>query len=658
MLDFPFGFSYNEAMKSRFLLRIILWENQEDIMKLKLSLTESAERFASQIEMLGAITDIAVTNDGLKLSCEKGCDGLTVTKENNAAHILFEKDVEFFRGLLTLEVRAGETSFRVHEKAHFAFNGEMLYNSRNSVLNMKTAKEVIMYSALLGLDNVLLYNEETFEVPEDPYFGYMRMGYSKKDVRELTDFAKGFGVTIVPCIQTLAHLAQTLRWACHRDICDAGDTLLVEEEKTYALIENIIKSWRDCVDTDIANIGMDEAFYLGRGQYMDKHGYKPHFELMCEHLKRVIKICKKYNFKPMIWSDMFFHLVFGGYYTDGVIDQELLDMVPTDVILTYWDYYSTDKEKYDRQIKKHLAFKNEIAFAGGAWKWSGIVPSIDHSMHVTKLALEACRENGISTVFTTAWGDNGAEASIMTILPVLALFAEISYSETDVDQKVSDKIEALTGYTTSEFMTLCSLNRTTEVDPIVPQSNPAKYLFFQDPLMGLFDYHVLPSFPAHFAACAETLNALANRGEKLSYVFDTLSKLAAVLELKCDLGVQLKAAYDADDKPALTRLADIVIPDLLSRFDVYYEAFRTQWYKESRPGGFDVQDLRFGGLKQRILNAQRTLRAYVNGEIEAISELKQKRLPFDCRTSDEGRDINVDCNFWNYISTPNVNSNF
>ena len=46
MLDFPFGFSYNEAMKSRFLLRIILWENQEDIMKLKLSLTESAERFA------------------------------------------------------------------------------------------------------------------------------------------------------------------------------------------------------------------------------------------------------------------------------------------------------------------------------------------------------------------------------------------------------------------------------------------------------------------------------------------------------------------------------------------------------------------------------------------------------------------------------------
>ncbi len=625
-------------------------------MELKVTLMESAARFEKQIKLLGAVTDIVCGESGLALSCEKGENGLTVTKKNNAAHIAYEKDVEFFRGLLTLKTRAEEESFSIQEKARFAFNGEMLDNSRNSVLNMKTAKEVIMYSALLGLDNVLLYNEETFEVPEDPYFGYMRMGYTKKDVRELTDFAREFGVTIVPCIQTLAHLAQTLRWACHRDICDAGDTLLVEEEKTYALIENIIKSWRGCVDTDIVNIGMDEAFYLGRGQYMDKHGYKPHFELMCEHLKRVIQICKKYNFKPMIWSDMFFHLVFGGYYTDGVIDQELLDMVPEDVILTYWDYYSTDKDKYDRQIKKHLAFKNKIAFAGGAWKWSGIVPSIDHSMNVTKLALEACRENGIDMVFTTAWGDNGAEASIMTILPVLALFAEISYSDADVDQKVSDKLKALTGYDTADFMTLCSLNRTTQTEPIVPHNNPAKYLFFQDPLMGLFDYHVLSSFPAHYAACSKTLDALASRGEKLSYVFDTLAKLSSVLELKCDLGVRLKAAYDADDKPALLQLADEVIPELLARFDTYYEAFRKQWYKESRPGGFDVQDLRFGGLKQRILNAQRTVRAYVNGGIEAVSELKVPRLPFDCRTSDEGCDINVDCNLWDYISTPNVNS--
>ena len=202
----------------------------------------------------------------------------------------------------------------------------------------------------------------------------MRMAYTKKDVRELTDFAAEFGVTIVPCIQTLAHLETTLRWRSHWDIVDHGGTMLVEEEKTYELIENIIKSWRDCVDTELIHIGMDEAFYLGRGKYVDLHGCKPKFELMCNHLKRVLKICEKYGFRAMIWSDMFFHLVFGGYYTeDQAIDPKLMELVPEDVTLVYWDYYSTTEEQYRTQMKKHTAFPNQIGFAGGAWKWSGLV---------------------------------------------------------------------------------------------------------------------------------------------------------------------------------------------------------------------------------------------------------------------------------------------
>ena len=71
-------------------------------MELKVTLMESAARFEKQIKLLGAVTDIVCGESGLALSCEKGENGLTVTKKNNAAHIAYEKDVEFFRGLLTL----------------------------------------------------------------------------------------------------------------------------------------------------------------------------------------------------------------------------------------------------------------------------------------------------------------------------------------------------------------------------------------------------------------------------------------------------------------------------------------------------------------------------------------------------------------------------
>lgn len=624
---------------------------------LKLKLENGAVDFKNEIEALNDIFPTLLSEDGIALSAKQEEGGLKLSKKGNAATISYEKKCEFFRGLLTLSEHQNNEDFDVSEKAHFKFNGEMIDNSRNSVVNMKTAKEIIMYSALLGLDNILLYNEETFEVPEHPYFGYMRMGYTKKEVRELTDFGNRFGVAIIPCIQTLAHLAQTLRWKCHWDICDHGDTLLVDEEKTYTLIEDIIKSWRECVDTDIIHIGMDEAFYLGRGAHLDKYGYKPLFELMCNHLARVLEIVKKYNFKPMIWSDMFFHIVFGGYYTDGVIDKELLKLVPEDVTLVYWDYYSTDEKHYDTQFKKHLAFNNEIAFAGGAWKWSGIVPAINHSHIASKAALKKAKENGVEYVFTTAWGDNGAEGSVYTMLPTMALYAEISYSDEDVDNKVSSKVKELTSYTLEEFFALCEPNQTPTGN-MIPHVNPCKYLFFQDVLMGLFDYHVNPDFPEWFKDEQKKLASLASRESKFSYMFDVISKLCGVLELKADLGVKLKEAYDKGDKEAMKVLAAETMPEIINRINVYYRAFKGQWYKESNPGGFDVQDLRFGGLKARIETAIETVTAYVNGEIDSIPELEIERLPFDCRENRDDKDINVDQNYWLHISTPNVNGRF
>lgn len=624
---------------------------------LKLKLLNGADQFKAEIETLNPIFPVELSEDGIALSAKNEEGGLKLSKKGGEAFISYEKKCEFFRGLLTLSEHKNDECFEIAEKAHFKFNGEMIDNSRNSVLTMKTAKEIIMYSALLGLDNILLYNEETFEVPEHPYFGYMRMGYSKKDVRDLNDFGKRFGVTIIPCIQTLAHLAQTLRWKCHWDICDHGDTLLVDEEKTYALIEDVVKSWRDCVDTDIINIGMDEAFFLGRGKHLDKYGFKPLFELMCNHLTRVLEIMKKYNFKPMMWSDMFFHIIFGGYYTDGVIDQELLKLVPKDVMLVYWDYYSTDEKHYDTQFKKHLVFNNEIGFAGGAWKWSGIVPSLKHSHAATTAALKQAKANGIETVFTTAWGDNGAEGSIFTMLPILAQFAEISYSDDRVDEKVSSKVKELTGYTLEDFFTLSEPNETPTGN-MIPHSNPCKYLFFQDVLMGLFDYHVNPDFSCWFKAEKEKLEALAKNDSRFSYIFDSIAKLCAVLEIKSDLGVRLKKAYDAGDREALKKLANEDMPEMLKRLEVYYRAFKTQWYNESMPGGFDIQDIRFGGLKARIETAIETVNLYLDGKFESIPELEVERLPYDCRKNRGDSDINTDENYWIYISSPNVNGRY
>ncbi len=223
--------------------------------------------------------------------------------------------------------------------------------SRNAVFNLESAKRMIRYLALMGFTSFMLYTEDTYEVPEYPFFGYLRGRFTQAELKEIDTYALSFGIEVIPCMQVLAHLEAALRWPAFNDILDRGDTILAGEEKTYDFIEAMIKSCRECFHTNRIHIGMDEAVAMGTGKYLAKNGYRNRNEIFLDHLDRVSKICEKYQFKPMIWSDMFFRIAFDKYYlSEGEIEQKYIDMVPENVSLVYWDYYTPDEKKFRHMI--------------------------------------------------------------------------------------------------------------------------------------------------------------------------------------------------------------------------------------------------------------------------------------------------------------------
>lgn len=611
-------------------------------------LTESASLFKSQLCDMEKLGLVSLSDNGVPLYIKQG-SVLTLSLSDTKACVEYGSVAEIFRGVFSLS-RGVTGTFN----KSFELCGEMIDNSRNSVMTVQQTKKHIVYSAAFGLNCLYLYNEDTFEVEGEPYFGYMRGRYTTADLKEICTYADMFGIEIIPCIQTLAHLNQALRWYRFAPIRDIDDILLADEDATYDLIEKFVATWRAVTLSKNINIGMDEAHHLGRGKYLDKHGLVPRFELMCRHLERVISICEKYGFKPMMWSDMFFRLVFGGYYTDGAIDQSLMEKVPKNVTLIYWDYYSTERSKYVSQLEKHAKFDNELAFAGGAWKWSGFTPSINHSLSVSQMALEEVRARRVKYCFVTCWGDDGAECLSGCVLPVLALYGAHNYLPADKAEKfASDDVLHATGYTTEEFCALCSPS-VTPSENHTPYANPTKYLLYNDPLKGLFDRHTTDAFPAFYKDCAEKLGALALRGGSFSYLFDVQARLCHVLELKSTLGVELKAAYDSGNKEKLAFVANELIPEIISRINDFYKAFRAAWLSESRPGGFDVQDLRLGGLVQRLRSAQAFITDYLNGNTDRIEELEEARLFFDCRPEDSDRCLTIGMNHYHVTPTPNI----
>ena len=196
--------------------------------------------------------------------------------------------------------------------------GAMLDMSRNAVMKVEQVKKYVDYLKAFGYNMLMLYTEDTYEVNNEPYFGYLRGRYSKDELKEIDRYCSEKGLELIPCVQTLAHLKTLFRWPVYyRTIRDCIDVLLVDEERTYTLIDNIFSTLSECFTTRVAHVGMDEAFFLGAGAFREKHGYDNRAEMLKRHLTRVREIAQKYGFTILTWSDMFFNeLGKGDYYTD------------------------------------------------------------------------------------------------------------------------------------------------------------------------------------------------------------------------------------------------------------------------------------------------------------------------------------------------------
>lgn len=503
--------------------------------------------------------------------------------------------------------------------------GTMVDCSRNAVLNVGSIKRWIDITSSIGYNMLMLYTEDLYEIEGEPYFGYMRGRYTREELREIDSYAKGKGMTLMPCIQTLAHLLAIKRWPKYGELFDTDDILLAGNERVYELIDKMFASIADSFSCRTVHIGMDEAEMFARGRYYDEHGDSDHFSVLLEHLKRVCSIGEKYGFHFLMWSDMFFKLAAGGSYYDKTADfrEDVRKSIPKNVDLVYWDYYSTDKQHYDGMIEAHKRLAEGTWFAGGLWRWAGFAPHNGFSMATVRAAVPSCIENGVKDAFFTMWGDYGGECSPFALLPALFYAAQYAMGNTN-EAEIKRLFEERFHIAFDDFMQLDLMGtlgaRTDKC------CNPDKFMLYNDPFMGLMDKTVSRGDGAKFGMCAQRLEALGDTGE-WGYLFKSLGALCRVIETKAELGIKVHEAYTAGDKDALSALL-CDFDELAVRLERFHAAYYEQWMHDNKPNGFDVQDIRLGGLIQRVKTCIMRLEAYCEGRLERIEELEEAQLDF------------------------------
>ena len=531
--------------------------------------------------------------------------------------------------------------------------GVMLDMSRNAVMKPEEIKNFARIIKSFGYNMIQLYTEDTYEIEGEAYFGYLRGRYSKEELSDLVAYCDSIGVEVIPCIQTLAHLNQMLKWDnVYYRVKDTGDILLCDEPATYELIEKMFISLRESFKSEYVHIGMDEAHMLGLGKYLDKHGYTNRFEILSRHLEKVIDIAKKYGFKPIMWSDMFFRLGNGGKYAlmNPVIPESVVDITPSEVGLVFWDYYHTDKALYDSMFAAHKKFKNEIWFAGGAWTWAGLSSGNKKTMDTMIPAMLSAKEHNIENIFLTMWGDNGKECSFYSVLPSLFAIRKFYDGESDM-AKIKSEFEKITGESFDAMFDLDLVNFVGENTD--GQKCIAKSMLYNDAFLGFLDSGVKPGVAAEYAEHAKKLWKHADASKNYGYIFEMSAALCDVLAIKYDLGARTRESYRKGSREELAVIAEEYLT-AQDKLKLFHEKLSLLWHKENKPHGFEVQDQRIGGLIMRLKSCRKRIIAYLSGELNSIPELEEEILDWFGNGKEYKENAYPARNNWTYIVSPNV----
>ena len=159
----------------------------------------------------------------------------------------------------------------------------------------------------------------------------------------------------------------------------------------------------------------------------------------------------------------------------------------------------------------------------------------------------------------------------------------------------------------------------------------SRALLYNDPLLGLLDRQIAPmDTGAYYRFLSQRMQGIESGKAEFAPAFEVIRLLTSLLENKADFGVRLKAAYDEKNLAALAALYSET-EAVIEKIHALRKAHRAAWMKYNKSFGWEVHDIRYGGLVMRFDTVREILHDYLSGNIEKIDELEQPRLRFDCK---------------------------
>ncbi len=591
-------------------------------MKIKFLVPDGLRCVASR---LFGILGIEESDCGIELRCVHG-ERVGASLYDGVGTVYYRDKHQFFRELgVFVENARKKDAFEINEDGFFKTVGYM-FNATNASPTVETLKSQIDYLALMGYNLLMLYTEDTVELEGRPYFGYMQGKYTKEELVALDDYAYAYGIEMIPCLECYGHMQKYLYWSEESSsIKDTDTVLLARSEDTFAFLEELIAKASSCFRSKRIHIGMDEAWNMGRGKFLDENGFVEPFVIFREYMERLVKITDKYGLSPMMWSDMYMRIASETswpYDEKIAVTDELRASVPEGVDLVFWHY---GEEPYcdEFMLEKHNQLRRKVIMATGLWDWSTKLPDNEYAFDATRFSLSACRKTNVREMMTTRWGD----ADPWVVLLGLSFTAELCYRADACEAEIKERFNFISDGAYDAFSAMGQFNNIFDEEHKYEDYSTrflGYALYWQDILEGTYDSH-LQNRPIsqHYYKMADSLKSYKGKWElTVEYarrVFELIAK-------KSEIAEKLWSSYQSGDKEMLGHIANELLPGLLVAIDNAYEIEYRDYLTWNKQANLSAIDRSYGALLQRAKTAKRMLDDYIGGRLDKIDALEERRL--------------------------------
>ncbi|NVM29613.1 MAG: family 20 glycosylhydrolase [Candidatus Helarchaeota archaeon] len=274
--------------------------------------------------------------------------------------------------------------------------------TRNQVPTIENLKSTIKLLSRLKINYHYLYMEDSFNFKKYPDIGKTRGGFTAEEIKEVQEHAKRYFVELVPIYNSFGHVDNILM-TNHPKYAHLGEfpgaaCYDVGNPEAKSFVKDLLEEVCAAFESKTFHLGLDETFDFGKFKTKQLIEQKGSGAVMLEYYTFLIDTVKKLGKERIIC------------YHDNVLgEKELLQGLPKDLIVFYWDYWLKTlfifpKKKY-KKAKKLRKNGYQVIMSPTLYDYTRNFPdtkrTIKNVVRMAKYGLEI----GAIGVATSIWGD-------------------------------------------------------------------------------------------------------------------------------------------------------------------------------------------------------------------------------------------------------------